>query len=630
MHSRRHRSFLLSGLALAALTVPAFSALQGQDNDAPESILPPGFGDPAPAPAPTPAPSSTPAPSAAPAPTSTPTPAPPSSPAQVQPLPDNTDVPSVAEPSGPAPVQPQTSEDLPEDTSDDFAAAPYVYDIPASARRSLKQTGIIGIDQGGFSSDSFADSDGVYLATLMNNIKGPLVSRWGSILLRRALVSRVDTPARINGADWVAARAALLLKMGETANARLMVQNVDTPMYSNRLYNVAMDTYLASADPSGICPIVTGGAEASDNVQWDMSRAICSALSGEQSAATSRIDRLNRQEKAPQIDLLLAEKAVGAGVNGRRAVTIKWDGVNELTPWRYGLALATGIEPPAELFGDADIKYRAWRASAPMVSIEERIAAADTAATMGVLSSSAMIDLYSAAYASGETADNIRAQAALLRSAYANQAAEARIDAMRNLWDRSQDTDAGYAALVLTSHAAARFPVSTDYAEDSNRLIASMLSAGLDRNAIRWMNVAEPGSDAWAMLAAAHPDPESLIDYDALDSYYDNDYSEDTRKSGFLLAGLAGLGRISDEDRDSFADDLEINLESNSRWANAITRAANDRKQAHVTLLAAVGMQGQNWSKMSAAHLYHIVRSLDKVGLNAEARMIAAEAIARG
>jgi len=41
-------------------------------------------------------------------------------------------------------------------------------------------------------------------------------------------------------------------------------------------------------------------------------------------------------------------------------------------------------------------------------------------------------------------------------------------------------------------------------------------------------------------------------------------------------------------------------------------------------------MQGSSWDQMTPRHLYHIVRSLDRVGLSAEARMIAAEAVARG
>jgi hypothetical protein len=40
-------------------------------------------------------------------------------------------------------------------------------------------------------------------------------------------------------------------------------------------------------------------------------------------------------------------------------------------------------------------------------------------------------------------------------------------------------------------------------------------------------------------------------------------------------------------------------------------------------------MQAQSWDKMTAVHLYHIVSALRRVGLDGEARMIAAEAVAR-
>jgi len=43
-----------------------------------------------------------------------------------------------------------------------------------------------------------------------------------------------------------------------------------------------------------------------------------------------------------------------------------------------------------------------------------------------------------------------------------------------------------------------------------------------------------------------------------------------------------------------------------------------------------LGMQGDDWNRMTPRHLYHIVSALRQSGMEAEARMIAAEAIARG
>jgi len=61
-----------------------------------------------------------------------------------------------------------------------------------------------------------------------------------------------------------------------------------------------------------------------------------------------------------------------------------------------------------------------------------------------------------------------------------------------------------------------------------------------------------------------------------------------------------------------------------------IGRATEVENAALVSILAGLGMQGSSWERMTPLHLYHIVSSLNRVGLRAEARMIAAEAVARG
>src|SRR5690606_10375833 len=131
-------------------------------------------------------------------------------------------------------------------------------DLPDSARRSLDRVGpltprTLGMEPGAFGSES-----GQFLAILMKETRAPIVSRWGSILLRRALLSATDTPRGIDGADWVAERAWLLLRMGEADSARLLVQSVDPDRFTPRLYAVAMQTYLATADPAGLCPLSAG------------------------------------------------------------------------------------------------------------------------------------------------------------------------------------------------------------------------------------------------------------------------------------------------------------------------------------------------------------------------------------
>jgi hypothetical protein len=93
---------------------------------------------------------------------------------------------------------------------------------------------------------------------------------------------------------------------------------------------------------------------------------------------------------------------------------------------------------------------------------------------------------------------------------------------------------------------------------------------------------------------------------------------------------LAGLGRVDAESQKDFAEKIEINPFTQSKWSRAISAAAQRGEAGTVVLLSAAAMQAPDWSTIPAQHLYYITRSLRQVGLEAEARMIAAEAVSFG
>jgi hypothetical protein len=132
------------------------------------------------------------------------------------------------------------------------------------------------------------------------------------------------------------------------------------------------------------------------------------------------------------------------------------------------------------------------------------------------------------------------------------------------------------------------------------------------------------------LLAVAQPGRQGTVPAGTVDTFIGDDDSPDQRKSRFLVASLAGLGRLDGGDVNLLSRRLGVNLNRATRWSQAIDLAGQYRNPALVSLLAGLGMQGTGWDKMTARHLFHIVRALDQAGLNAEARMIAAEAVARG
>ncbi|MFD1959772.1 hypothetical protein ACFSHP_13335 [Novosphingobium panipatense] len=173
--------------------------------------------------------------------------------------------------------------------------------------------------------------------------------------------------------------------MGETDAARAVLQDLDIADYSPAFSTLAFDVYARTADFTGLCPVMASHGSMRDDAAWNTSRTICEAFRGNSTAAIARLERDRIRGKMDQIDLLLAQKYAGAAGKARRAVTIEWDKVTTMTPWRYGPAIGTGLEPPAALMAQAGPSYDFATALAPMVSLTRRAAAADRAAAEGVL-----------------------------------------------------------------------------------------------------------------------------------------------------------------------------------------------------------------------------------------------------
>jgi len=646
--TRIRAKLAVSVLALAVAGAVGGAGLAGlaRAQGKPESLLPPGFDDPVPAPRP--APQAPPAPSP-----SSPSPAGAAA-AQARP---------VAPAAAPGPVLPDPAPDvppavppLPSLTREELARLPSLeklesmsteeldqllglkpkIDIPPGARRALTRIGVLSSDEGGLPPLALARQSDRLVRAVLNGIRGPLVSRWGHILLRRALASRMAAPLGMDPVEFAALRVGVLNRIGEFAVARALVQDIDTANWSTPLTAEALTAYLGAGDITGACPAVRLQGAVRDDGEWQLMQAICNAYAGETALAASQLDRALFRGVAPRIDVLLARRFAGAAGRGQRAVEIEWDGVEQLNPWRFSLATALGEPVPKALLDAAlaqpDGAFYAYSgALLPMLPAADRLAFAGRAAREGILSAQALIDLYSAVYADPAAEGESARQAAILRQAYLAPRPADRLAALKRLWDAGKAIGGGdgYAAHVLTAYAAARIPVDAAWADAAGALITAMLAAGLDRDALAWRDVVEQGSLGWALIVLSAPRSNG-VRQGAVESFIDQDESTGRRKSAFLVAGLAGLGRLDAADAAALADSLGFDLARQTRWSRTVARAAEVGNPTLVVLLAGLGMQGSSWQQMTPLHLYQITAALSKVGLEAEARMIAAEAVARG
>jgi hypothetical protein len=131
------------------------------------------------------------------------------------------------------------------------------------------------------------------------------------------------------------------------------------------MIEVAARTALATSDLAGLCPLI----EPSHSRQsvWKLAEAMCAALEGEAARASALADDRPAIRQCRRHRLHARREGDRLGAGARRAASLHWDGVNALSPWRFGLAAATGTDIPPAWSNGASPQIRAWFARAPMI-----------------------------------------------------------------------------------------------------------------------------------------------------------------------------------------------------------------------------------------------------------------------
>ena len=595
----RTKQILIGGAAIvAAIAIPALA------QDRPESILPPGFGDPA-----------------------TPAPEP---------------VTNGSQPAASTPSRRPTIEESLVEMVDSLASleglettAPVrQVEYPSRSRRDPRFAGTLDPVMVGIGSRPWGTASGRALEIVMRRMDTPFASRWAQIGLRNALLARAPNPSDVHPADWAAERAWLLLRMGEADAARLLIASVDTDRFTPKMSQVALQSALASSDPSAMCPLEGGLGRLEPRVS-NLVAAICASLSGDSEQAAADIEAARRRGRVGGIDLALADKVVGAGAETARAVTIEWEPVDQLNSWRYGLSTATGMMPPERLVNASSLQTQAWLARAPMFTAAQRLPAARVAAALGVFSSQSLNDVYANYYDAADPDELGGTDAWQLRLAFIGKDLDARLAAMRSIWGNAQSPLDRVAAQVLLSRPARRVVPDADLQSDAPDLVASLFAGGFDREASRWARTLgdmddEQADKVWAMLALGSPDPNPIgINANRIEEFADRDESNGRQRTALLVAGLAGLGRIDARTAGRLNQQYRLGLAAQTGWTRLIDGAMQRRQAGTAMLLSASALQGLEFEDVGAVYQYHLVNALRRTGQEYLARMIAAEALAR-
>ena len=172
-----------------------------------------------------------------------------------------------------------------------------------------------------------------------------------------------------------------------------------------------------------------------------------------------------------------------------------------------------------------------------------------------MFSSQTMVDLYSAIYDTTDASDLPDSDGWQLRQAFVGKDADTRMNAIRKLLGTGKDGPQREAARAAVARAATLVTPDAKLAKDAPDLISAMLAGGYDQAAARWIPAVgrmddEDGDRCWAMLALAAPNVAD-VGTSRISSFIKRDQSRDHLRSALLVAGLAGLGRISTDTANS-------------------------------------------------------------------------------
>jgi hypothetical protein len=132
------------------------------------------------------------------------------------------------------------------------------------------------------------------------------------------------------------------------------------------------------------------------------------------------------------------------------------------------------------------------------------------------------------------------------------------------------------------------------------------------------------------MLVLGSPTTNGIdLSYGRVTSFIGRDNSRNRARSALLVAGLAGLGRISQSSADALNRRYELGIGRQSSWTRMMLAATRLRQPGTVAVLAGTGLQAPAFERLPSNQLFHSVLALDRTGQNFTARMIAAEALSR-
>ena len=491
------------------------------------------------------------------------------------------------------------------------------------------------------------------MSMLPVNSKSPALRK----LTLRVLLSRAKVPGRdsVNNklSSLLNSRIRLLISMGYIKEAAELMSQIPPEMFDDKMLRAEADALFMLNDNARVCSLVSSQVRKIDTSYWQKAFIFCQSLAGEAEKAALGASLLRETgESTPIFHGLLNQ------ISGLQKYNVK--SLVDPEPLYFAMARVAKAELPDDVVFSNNPAILRTIAISPNASPGVRLEAAEKAEALGVLKTELLRQLY-AGVAFSETAEDTstldagdklssRQRALFYRKALVESSPHETAKIISKALALAMET--GH----YSSSARVYLPVlkglqpSEEISWFGKEAIRALLSAGEIDLVVKWFefygSMDSTNIDVKNILSYSRPlalisgaiddgqwNPEMLKEWRSATSKISNTNASDNEEVDLpkvmrLYTLVYGLGY---EIPDSYWDELVNNARVSTIgpylaiW-ESIDRAVQNGSLGEAILLFLIAMGENGPGDTSNILLQKILFSMNKLGLNKEARVIALEA----
>lgn len=505
------------------------------------------------------------------------------------------------------------------------------------------EAGLIGPAEGGFDPDLWRGLDRAGIEDLLAIQPGALDSRVLRDLARRLYLSRANMPDAIAGArSLIVLRIDRLLALGDVEHAQRLLQMVPSRRQSP-IEIAEVETYFYADDRETACQRVRDAARQDKVLYWQRALAFCHAIAGDHARAALIVDLLREREGDGEATFGVLIDALASGDRSARIPNLA-----EPTGLMLSLLRAAKLKAPADAANARRPAALRALALAQENDADFRIAAAERALVLGAFTAAELIELHAAVTSNWPLPSNplvvagqswVPTQRAMLARVIASETRpEARAELLRSAFALGREKGGYEAVAAATIPALRALAPALDHMILARSAVRLLIAAGEVDRAREWIALfteargsAEHQARGIALwpYAALTSGGANGIDVAAAASWFAADGSTPTQRR--LVAGLLDALEVGHGEARlrSILDRARVGAPTApSLAAIALRGAAREKRIGEVVALVLVLLGEPGLSKSDPTRIANAVAALYGVGLEADARALALDAIA--